>query len=93
MGFNVVNFVDGYALGSEEVGNLKPLQVTENGIYYPADYKCSGFNQVEVKVLNQNIQLDMLPTLGEVIIDKDYTIKIKLSDEIEEDNTYDISLQ
>ena len=84
-------FSEGYILGRNKAGNLKPLQVTENGIYYPADYKCGGFNKVEVNVSIQNNLIDKLPTWGEVIINEEYSIKIKHSDEIEDDNSYTIA--
>lgn len=83
MGFNIVNFVEGYALGSG--GNLKPLKVIKNGIYYPADYDCNGFNQVNVAIPNKTTLIDMLPTWGEIIVDDGWSVRIKKSDEIEED--------
>lgn len=79
---NVISFVEGYALGAEDAGNLKPLEVTKNGIYYPSDFNCMGFNQVDVHISDDATLIDNLPTLGEVIVDDVYSIKIKRSDEI-----------
>ena len=82
---------EGYILGRKKGGNLRPLKVTENGIYYPVDYGCNGFNQVDVNILNKATQIDNLPTWGEIIIDDDWSIKIKKSDEIEHNESYEFS--